>query len=126
MQHHSMVNLSDASPASFAQEFANAVKQKVNRLNPQQKQQIENWVDNLNIGTEVTTTFNNDRSVTFSTAVNGDQTDLPNHYKSILTDVSTEMDSRYNFSHPNHKLQLVKKNAAIDVFKYTGDIDLGF
>lgn len=124
MQHHSMVNLSDASPASLSDEFTHAVKQKVNLLSTQQKAEIQDWLDNLD-DLEVTTTFNNDRSITFSTPPNGrGQIDLPNHYKGILTDVAAELDSRYNFAHPNHKLQLVKKNAAKDVFKYTNYLNL--
>lgn len=125
MQHHSLVNLSDASPASFANEFLNAVKQKTDLLNPQQQDSIGNWCDNLE-DAEVTTTFNGDRSVTFSTPAHDAQVDLPIHYKTILTDVAAEMDSRYNYANPNHKLQLVKKNAAKDVFKYTQFLNLGF
>ncbi|MDP5109979.1 MAG: hypothetical protein NWP47_01160, partial [Rickettsiaceae bacterium] len=125
MQHHSMVNLSDASPASLTDEFLHAVKQKVNLLPLQQKAEIQEWIDNLE-DLEVTTTFNNDRSVTFSTppTVTG-QIDLPNHYKGVLTDVAAELDSRYNFAHPNDKLQLVKENEAKDVFKYTHYLNLG-
>lgn len=125
MQHHSMVNLSDASPASFANEFSHAVKQKTDRLSPQQKESITNWRDNLD-DLQITTTFNGDRSVTFSTPAHDDQVDIPVHYKTILKDVAAEMDSRYNYASPNHKLQLVKKNAANDVFKNTHYLNLGF
>ena len=53
------------------------------------------------------------------------QVDLPNHYKGILTDVAAELDSRYNFAHPNHKLQIIKRNDALNIFKYTHNLDLG-
>ncbi|MEM6338637.1 MAG: hypothetical protein AAF673_01765 [Pseudomonadota bacterium] len=125
MQHHGMVNLSDASPASFADEFLQAVKQKTALLSPQQKESITNWRDNLD-DLQVTTTFNGDRSVTFSTPAHDAQVDIPVHYKTILTDVAAEMDSRYNYANPNHKLQLVKKNAADNVFKNTHYLNLGF
>ena len=126
MQHHSMVNLSDASPESFADEFLRAVKQKTDRLSPQQKESVTNWSDNLDDLQITTTTFNDDRSVTFSTPAHNNQVDIPVHYKTILKDVAAEMDSRYNYANPNHKLQLVKKNAAVDVFKNTHYLNLGF
>lgn len=125
MQHHSMVNLSDASPASFSDEFMNAVKQKFNTLTAEQKAEVQNWSNHLD-DMQVTTTFNPDRSVTFTTPAAGAQVDLPDHYKTILTDTAAELDTRYNFSHPNHKLQLVKKNAANNVFKFANYIGLDF
>lgn len=125
MQHHSMVDLTDVSPASLSNEFLNAVKQKVELLETQQKEEIKAWIENME-DYEVTTTLNDDRSVTFSTPPSDTgQIDLPNYYKDILTNAAAELDSRYNFAHPNHKIQLVKKNDALDVFKYTHDLDLG-
>ena len=109
----------------FSNEFLHAVKQKTNRLSPQQKESITNWRNNLD-DLQVTTRFNDDRSVTFSTPAHDDQVDIPVHYKTILQDVAAEMDSRYNYASPNHKLQLVKKNAENDVFKNTHYLNLGF
>lgn len=116
MQHHSQVNLSEASPGNLSSEFQNAVKKKVNLLSTEKKNDIKNWNDSLR-DDKVNITVNNEGSVIFSTKVNNSQVDLPCYYKTILTDVAAEIDSRYNFTNPNHKLQLVKKQSAVDVFE---------
>ncbi len=57
--------------------------------------------------------------VAFSTPViqGGTQVDIPASYKQVLSEIATEMDNRYNFTHANPKLQLVKRPAVTNVFK---------
>lgn len=116
--HHSLVNLSDISPANFSDEFQNTVRHRVKKLHPQQQQQIEQWAIDIEDGGEINTIFHDNKSITFTVISHSNQNPLPKHYSDILTTVAAEMDSRYNFSHPNKKLQLVKKNDAVNVFKY--------
>ena len=119
MRHHSKVNLSDASPASFSDEFNNSVKYQFRALGPVQQAQIINWQDNV-LGdglNEVTVDINNnDRTINFSTPVPS-QLDIPQQFKTILTNAATELDTRYNFTDPNHKIQLVKRPMAIQSFR---------
>jgi len=123
--HHSDVNLSEASPASLMDEFRFAVAAKAAKLDQEQKNAIKTWVANVADYT-VTIDITPDREVTFSTPAAEGQVDIPLHYKNILTDVAGELDSRYNFTHPNHKIQLVKENEARNVFEYTHSLNLGF
>lgn len=115
--HHSKVVLSDASPANFSDEFNQAVTRKANALPLDQRRAIGGWADALE-ATEVTVDYVGNQ-VAFSTPDNpaGTQVDIPASYKKVLSEVATEMDNRYNFTHVNPKLQLVKRNAATNVFK---------
>ncbi len=112
--HHSKVVLSDASPASFADEFNQAVAYKADRLPLVQRQEIQAWSDEVAGDVAVNYVGN---QVAFSTPVINNQVDIPVFYKQVLTEVATEMDMRYNFTHANPKLQLVKQPAVTNVFK---------
>ena len=112
--HHSKVVLSDASPASFADEFNQAVAYKADRLPLVQRQEIQAWSDEVAGDVAVNYVGN---QVAFSTPVINNQVDIPVFYKQILSEVATEMDMRYNFTHANPKLQLVKQPAVTNVFK---------
>ena len=125
MQHHSQVNLSDASPASFMREFRYAVEQQVNTLNQAQKQEIENWRNRAE-DDQVTVDINNNREINFSTPARNNQIEIPQHFNAILTNVTTEMDTRYNFTDPNPRIQLVKRNDAFDVLRYTHQLPYEF
>ena len=118
--HHSKVVLIDASPASFADEFNQAVQRKADALPLVQRQEIAAWSDAL-VDPEVTVNYNAGGQVAFSTPVaqGNAQVDIPVFYKEVLSEVATEMDMRYNFTHANPKLQLVKHPAATNVFKNT-------
>lgn len=113
--HHSKVVLSDASPASFADEFNQAVQRKADALPLVQRQEIKAWKDQLE-DAEVQVNYVGNQ-VAFSTPVIGAQVDIPASYKLVLSEVATEMDNRYNFTHANPKLQLVKRPAVTNVFK---------
>ena len=91
--HHSKVVLSDASPASFANEFNQAVQRKADALPLAQRQEIEAWKDDLQ-GDVVVNYVGN--QVAFSTPVvqNGNQVDIPVFYKQVLSEVATGMDNR--------------------------------
>lgn len=118
--HHSKVVLIDASPASFAHEFNVAVQLKVNVRPLAQRQEIAAWSDAL-VDNEVTVNYNARNQVEFSTPViqGNAQVDIPVFYKEALSEAATEMDMRYNFTHANPKLQLVKRPEATNVFKNT-------
>jgi hypothetical protein len=118
MYHHSMVNLRDASPTSFVKSFYMLLNKKNWPVRCSTKTKY-NKLDRQSRWFTETTTFNDNRSVTFSTPGYDDQVDIPAHYKTILKDVSREINLRHNYVSPNNKLQLVKKNAADDVFKNT-------
>ena len=126
MTHHSKVSLSDASPASFADEFNEGVKKKVLSLvTPAQKLEIDTWVDSRGAGDVVKIDYANNR-INFSTPVHeGNERDIPDFYKNILSDVAAEMDIRYNFTSPDLKRQLVKKLPAEQVLQAVSDVDLG-
>ena len=81
------------------------------------RQEINDWQNNLQ--GDVAVNYHGDQT-SFSTAVvgGGNQVDIPIFYKQLLSEVATEMDMRYNFTHPNPKLQLVKRPDATNVFKY--------
>ena len=112
--HHSKVVLSDASPASFADEFNQAVAYKADRLPLVQRQEIQAWSNEVAADVAVNYVGN---QVAFSTPAINNQVDIPVFYKQILSEVATEMDMRYNFTHANPKLQLVKQPAVTNVFK---------
>ncbi|MFK7974165.1 MAG: hypothetical protein AB8B66_04830, partial [Rickettsiaceae bacterium] len=118
MIHHSKVNLSDASPASLADEFNQSVQRKFRELNQGQQGQVLAWQtnaqDNINA---VTVDINNDRTINFSTPIVPGQLDIPQQFKTVLTNVAAELDSRYNFTDPNHKIQIVKRPRAIQSFQ---------
>jgi hypothetical protein len=121
-QHHSMVNLSDASPANFTNEFNNTVKKQVNALPRLGKQGITNWLAGIE---EIKVNYGNNGSINF-TATDDDEnpSNIPGSYQKILTDTATELDSRYSFNNANPKLQLVKKNTATNSFNNT--VYIGF
>jgi len=87
--------LSDASPASFADEFNQSVKRKADALPLVQRQEIQAWKDDLDGDVAVNYVGN---QVTFSTPIvqGGNQVDIPVFYKQVLSDVATEMDNRYS------------------------------
>ncbi|MBN8511851.1 MAG: inverse autotransporter beta domain-containing protein [Rickettsiales bacterium] len=115
--HHSKVVLSDASPASFSDEFNQAVQRKADALPLVQRQEVKAWKENLE-DAEVRVDYVGNQ-VAFSTPViqGGTQVDIPASYKQVLSEIATEMDNRYNFTHANPKLQLVKRPAVTNVFK---------
>lgn len=115
--HHSKVVLSDASPASFADEFNQAVVYKANRLPLLQRQEINGWQNNIQ-GDVAVNYYGGQTSFETPIVEGGNQVDIPIFYKRVLSEIATEMDMRYNFTHINPKLQLVKQRDATNVFKY--------
>jgi hypothetical protein len=115
--HHSKVVLSDASPASFADEFNQAVVYKSHRLPLVQRQEINAWQNNIQ-GDVAVNYYGGQTSFETPIVEGGNQVDIPIFYKRVLSEIATEMDMRYNFTHINPKLQLVKQRDATNVFKY--------
>ncbi len=114
---HKLVSISQHSPASLADEFNHAVKYEVRNLPAEQKAEVESFQATLN---DVTVEVKNQNEIEFKN--NG--SDFPESYKKVLSKVTKDLDIRYGYLHPNPKLQLVKKQKALDdVFKYVDFID---
>lgn len=114
---HRQVSISDASPANFSDEFSGAVKQAVRVLPLAEQREIRNFQDTVaNVGV----TVNRERKLIFTT--NGAD-NFPAPYKKILFDVTKDLNHRFNYLNPNGRLQIVKENDAINVFRNLEYID---
>jgi hypothetical protein len=137
---HSVVKVVDTSPANLTMEFQNDVVKAFKNLPLQTRLDISTFADDMyddingtNASSQATKALdvqvnqqNNNVEFKLRSLQNSQIEEFPTDYKQILSNVTQDLNKRYLMLHNNPKMQLVKKDAAINVFKGVPDLYYDF